>query len=366
MDGYKGDELRQVRFKNSHSYPVTCLVWHPSALSDFFSSLSCDGNITEIKNWVLISGEGKEEQKKIEIDSNISSISWNKNYCSGDPRPTMFTYSDGGITFWDTISFTKGELRSLRVINGDMNWVKLVRNNYYGHVIAVGFENKTVKIGYIDTFLDIKKCIGHEEDVAIVSCSSDMSRIISCDKIGEIIIWMFSRDESEVRMLKKIKTDTMPTSISLNYNGEKCAVGYNDGTVEIWNIGEDSDSFKIEKWNSNKACAVSWAKDDRIAIGYEDGNIIVFDTIDRRALQRFNDYPHKPCCLTWDPLEVRIGIGYVNGTIEIQGAYDRRREEMYDKDFMRMGNSPGSGYYKLSFDSEKIYRKWIRTRASYF
>ncbi|KAG1137681.1 hypothetical protein G6F37_003581 [Rhizopus arrhizus] len=150
----------------------------------------------------------------------------------------------------------------------------------------------------------VKAYLRYEPLATFGVIASTQSNIV-CDHTGkiavtpaleEVILWDLKKG-SEVGRWKEPGNKSEVTSVAKSPNDKDYAVGYNDGTIRLWNIASSTSTVTL---SGHRAAVTALTFDHdgtRLASGSKDTDLIVWDIISESGLYRLKGHKDQVTCL---------------------------------------------------------------------
>ncbi|RCH87615.1 hypothetical protein CU097_004334 [Rhizopus azygosporus] len=116
--------------------------------------------------------------------------------------------------------------------------------------------------------------------------------------LEEVILWDLKKG-TEIARWKEPGNKSEVTSIAKSPNNKDYAVGYNDGSIRLWNISSSTSTVTL---SGHRAAVTALTFDHdgtRLASGSKDTDLIIWDIISESGLYRLKGHKDQITCLTF-------------------------------------------------------------------
>jgi WD40 repeat protein len=227
-----------------------------------------------------------------------------------DGRQIISISTDGSINVWDALSGSV--MQELRASSPGR-----IAVSPDGKMIACGFDEGTICIWQLNASsrsIDIQT--GYDEGILSLAFFPDGRRIIaiSYDGIG---IW----DVISGTMMWVSNQQKLMNCIALSSNGKQFVIGYEDGTVALWDATSLTRDFpgQVSQIPTREVYAISFSPDGRqIASSYsDDDSIHILDAQSGIEMTTLQGHDQEILSVAFSPCGNRIASGSYDTTVRV-------------------------------------------------
>jgi len=187
--------------------------------------------------------------------------------------------SDGKVLRWNLdegaqnfrVVYSGTEIIEVLAVSPNVDW------------LACGEENAGIRMIPINGEGSAYELKGHSGKIKSLVFSFDGKSLYSAALDGTVLKW-----DLTARTSTNMVDGTMQiTSVDLSYNGKYLAGISPEGKALVWNPEDKSDNFRLEAAGKAIRSIKFRPDDERIAVGYSDGTIEIWDISTRRKASEF-------------------------------------------------------------------------------
>jgi WD40 repeat protein/tRNA A-37 threonylcarbamoyl transferase component Bud32 len=277
-------------------------------------------------------------------------LSWEKR-----PEGTLFSYrqrvrslafspvgplatADKEITIWD--ASTGWQLRC--TFSGHTDAVTCVTYNPDGSRLASASQDKTVKVWYATTALELRTLRGHTGWVHSVAFSADGQHLASASEDKTVKVWDVTTGE-ELRTLTG-HTDAV-TCLTYSPDGKRLASASNDKSVKLWDAVNGQQLLTLAEHIDRVNCVTFSPDGQRLASASSDLTVKVWDAITGQELFNLAGHTDRVNSVVFSPDGQRLVSASDDKTVKIWDAATGREiltlEELLDANPPFIRGRPG-------------------------
>lgn len=222
--------------------------------------------------------------------------------------------ADGKILKWNLsnkeqsyqVIYSNSEIFGVIEVSPDAGW------------LACGSENSDIKMIPIDgqgLQYDLK---GHTGSIKSLVFSFDGKSLYSASLDGKVLKWDLSARTSVDLSTGSLKI----TSIDLSSSNKYIAGVSPDGKALVWNPDEASDNFRIESAGKGINTIRFKPDEERIAVGYNNGTVEIWDIPSRKLITEFKAHSGDVSDIRFNKKRMQIATSGSDGLLKIWDSND--------------------------------------------
>ncbi len=238
------------------------------------------------------------------FDSPVKSIAF-------VPGKNEFFTSDshGKVLKWDLES----KEQSFRIIYSGNEVIEVMALSPGSDLLACGFSNSGIKMIPVSGSEQGYELKGHSGKIKSLVFSYDGKFLYSAAIDGKVIKWDLSAKTSI-----DISTDMMQiTSIDLSSNNRYLAGISDQGKGLIWNPEQSSDKFRIEPLGKKISNIRFKPGENKIAVGYDNGTVELWDTEGRKKISEFRAHEGEINDIRFNGRLSQMATAGIDGTLKL-------------------------------------------------
>jgi WD40 repeat protein len=238
------------------------------------------------------------------FDSPVKSIAF-------VPGKNEFFTSDsqGKVLKWDL----ENKEQSFRIIYSGNEVIEVMALSPGSDWLACGLSDSRIKMIPVNSSEQGYELKGHSGKIKSLVFSYDGKFLYSAAIDGKVIKWDLSAKTSI-----DISTDMMQiTSIDLSSNNRYLAGISDQGKGLVWNPEQSSDKFRIEPFGKKISNIRFKPGENKIAVGYDNGTVELWDTEGRKKISEFRAHEGEISDIRFNGRLSQMATAGIDGTLKL-------------------------------------------------